>query len=375
MKFVLAPDSFKESLTAQEVADAMEIGIKKVFPNAECVKVPMADGGEGTVQSLVDGTDGKIYEVAVTGPLGKIVNARYGILGDNETAVIEMAEASGIHYVEKEKRNPLITTTYGTGEVIKEALNKGVKKIIIGIGGSATNDGGAGMIQALGGRLLDKEGNDLSFGGGSLDKLDRIDLTKFDERINKVKVEVACDVNNTLTGEEGASSIFGPQKGATPDLVKLLDKNLGHYAQIVKEQLGKDMANEKGAGAAGGLGFALLTFCNGELKPGIDIVIEYSNLDTKIQGASYVLTGEGSIDGQTKFGKTPYGVAQVAKKYDIPVIAVAGNVGSGTEELYGLGFNSILSIMPGVMTLDKALVTGKKNIENTVENIARLLEI
>ncbi|MBC5997087.1 glycerate kinase [Romboutsia ilealis] len=375
MKFVLAPDSFKESLTAQEVADAMEIGIKKVFPNAECVKVPMADGGEGTVQSLVDGTDGKIYEVAVTGPLGKIVNARYGILGDNETAVIEMAEASGIHYVEKEKRNPLITTTYGTGEVIKEALNKGVKKIIIGIGGSATNDGGAGMIQALGGRLLDKEGNDLSFGGGSLDKLDRIDLTKFDERINKVKVEVACDVNNTLTGEEGASAIFGPQKGATPDLVKLLDKNLGHYAQIVKEQLGKDMANEKGAGAAGGLGFALLTFCNGELKPGIDIVIEYSNLDTKIQGASYVLTGEGSIDGQTKFGKTPYGVAQVAKKYDIPVIAVAGNVGSGTEELYGLGFNSILSIMPGVMTLDKALVTGKKNIENTVENIARLLEI
>ena len=375
MKFVLAPDSFKESLTAQEVADAMEIGIKKVFPNAECVKVPMADGGEGTVQSLVDGTDGKIYEVDVTGPLGKIVNARYGILGDNETAVIEMAEASGIHYVEKEKRNPLITTTYGTGEVIKEALNKGVKKIIIGIGGSATNDGGAGMIQALGGRLLDKEGNDLSFGGGSLDKLDRIDLTKFDERINKVKVEVACDVNNTLTGEEGASAIFGPQKGATPDLVKLLDKNLGHYAQIVKEQLGKDMANEKGAGAAGGLGFALLTFCNGELKPGIDIVIEYSNLDTKIQGASYVLTGEGSIDGQTKFGKTPYGVAQVAKKYDIPVIAVAGNVGSGTEELYGLGFNSILSIMPGVMTLDKALVTGKKNIENTVENIARLLEI
>lgn len=375
MKFVLAPDSFKESLTAQEVADAMEIGIKKVFPNAECVKVPMADGGEGTVQSLVDGTDGKIYEVSVTGPLGKIVNARYGILGDNETAVIEMAEASGIHYVEKENRNPLITTTYGTGEVIKEALNKGVKKIIIGIGGSATNDGGAGMIQALGGRLLDKEGNDLSFGGGSLDKLDRIDLTKFDERINKVKVEVACDVNNTLTGEEGASAIFGPQKGATPDLVKLLDKNLGHYAQIVKEQLGKDMANEKGAGAAGGLGFALLTFCNGELKPGIDIVIEYSNLDTKIQGASYVLTGEGSIDGQTKFGKTPYGVAQVAKKYDIPVIAVAGNVGSGTEELYGLGFNSILSIMPGVMTLDKALVTGKKNIENTVENIARLLEI
>ena len=375
MRFVLAPDSFKESLTAKEVADAMEIGIKKVFPDAECIKVPMADGGEGTVQSLVDGTEGKIYEVKVTGPLGETVNARYGILGDNETAVIEMAEASGIHYVEKEKRNPLITTTFGTGEVIKYALDKNVKKIIIGIGGSATNDGGAGMIQALGGRLLDEEGNDLPFGGGSLDKLYKIDVSNFDKRINEIDIEVACDVSNPLTGAEGASAIFGPQKGATEELIKILDNNLGHYAQIIKEQLGKDMANEKGAGAAGGLGFALLAFCNGHLKPGIDIVIKYSNLDEKVQGASYIITGEGSIDRQTKFGKTPYGVAQVAKKYDIPVIAVAGNVGSGVEELYELGFNSILSIMPGVMTLEKALNSGKENIENTVENVARLLNI
>lgn len=375
MRFVLAPDSFKESLTAKEVADAMEIGIKKVFPDAECIKVPMADGGEGTVQSLVDGTNGKMYEVSVTGPLGESVNARYGILGDNETAVIEMAEASGIHYVEKEKRNPLITTTFGTGEVIKAALDKGVKKVIIGIGGSATNDGGAGMIQALGGRLLDQYGNDLPFGGGALNKLSKIDLTNFDKRINDIKIEVACDVNNPLTGEEGASAIFGPQKGATEEMINTLDSNLSHYAKIVKDQLGKDMASKNGAGAAGGLGFALISFCNGELKPGIEIVIKYSNLDTKIQGASYVLTGEGSIDEQTKFGKTPYGVAQIAKKYKIPVIAVAGNIGKGVEELYDLGFNSILSIMPGVMTLEKALSTGKENIERTVENIARLLVI
>ena len=367
MRFVLAPDSFKESLTAKEVADAMEIGIKKVFPHAECIKVPMADGGEGT--------NGKMYEVSVTGPLGESVNARYGILGDNETAVIEMAEASGIHYVEKEKRNPLITTTFGTGEVIKAALDKGVKKVIIGIGGSATNDGGAGMIQALGGRLLDQYGNDLPFGGGALNKLSKIDLTNFDKRINDIKIEVACDVNNPLTGEEGASAIFGPQKGATEEMINMLDSNLSHYAKIVKDQLGKDMASKNGAGAAGGLGFALISFCNGELKPGIEIVIKYSNLDTKIQGASYVLTGEGSIDEQTKFGKTPYGVAQIAKKYKIPVIAVAGNIGKGVEELYDLGFNSILSIMPGVMTLEKALSTGKENIERTVENIARLLVI
>ena len=247
--------------------------------------------------------------------------------------------------------------------------------MIIGIGGSATNDGGAGMIQALGGRLLDQYGNDLPFGGGALNKLSKIDLTNFDKRINDIKIEVACDVNNPLTGEEGASAIFGPQKGATEEMINMLDSNLSHYAKIVKDQLGKDMASKNGAGAAGGLGFALISFCNGELKPGIEIVIKYSNLDTKIQGASYVLTGEGSIDEQTKFGKTPYGVAQIAKKYKIPVIAVAGNIGKGVEELYDLGFNSILSIMPGVMTLEKALSTGKENIERTVENIARLLVI
>ena len=375
MKFVLAPDSFKESLTAKEVADAMEVGIKKIFKDAECVKVPMADGGEGTVQSLVDATDGKIYEVVVTGPLGNKVNAKYGILGDGQTAVIEMAEASGIHYVKKEDRNPLITTTFGTGELIKSALDKGVKKIIIGIGGSATNDGGAGMLQALGAKLLDKDNKEIPFGGGGLSELVKINLDDFDKRIKEVEIEVACDVSNTLTGKEGASAVFGPQKGATEEIIKILDENLHHYADIVNKTIGKDMENEKGSGAAGGLGFALLAFCDGKLNRGIDIVIKYADLSEKMKGASYVITGEGSIDSQTKFGKTPFGVSQVAKQYDIPVIGIAGNVGEGIDELYDLGFDSILSIMPGVMTLDKALSNAKENIENTLENVARLLSI
>lgn len=375
MKFVLAPDSFKESLTAKEVADAMEVGIKKIFKDAECVKVPMADGGEGTVQSLVDATDGKIYEVVVTGPLGNKVNAKYGILGDGQTAVIEMAEASGIHYVKKEDRNPLITTTFGTGELIKSALDKGVKKIIIGIGGSATNDGGAGMLQALGAKLLDKDNKEIPFGGGGLSELVKINLDDFDKRIKEVEIEVACDVSNTLTGKEGASAVFGPQKGATEEIIKILDENLHHYADIVNKTIGKDMENQKGSGAAGGLGFALLAFCDGKLNRGIDIVIKYADLSEKMKGASYVITGEGSIDSQTKFGKTPFGVLQVAKQYDIPVIGIAGNVGEGIDELYDLGFDSILSIMPGVMTLDKALSNAKENIENTLENVARLLSI
>ena len=375
MKFVLAPDSFKESLTAKEVADAMEVGIKKIFKDAECVKVPMADGGEGTVQSLVDATDGKVYEVVVTGPLGNKVNAKYGILGDGQTAVIEMAEASGIHYVKKEDRNPLITTTFGTGELIKSALDKGVKKIIIGIGGSATNDGGAGMLQALGAKLLDKDNKEIPFGGGGLSDLVKINLDDFDKRIKEVEIEVACDVSNTLTGKEGASAVFGPQKGATEEIIKILDENLHHYADIVNKTIGKDMENQKGSGAAGGLGFALLAFCDGKLNRGIDIVIKYADLSEKMKGASYVITGEGSIDSQTKFGKTPFGVSQVAKQYDIPVIGIAGNVGEGIDELYDLGFDSILSIMPGVMTLDKALSNAKENIENTLENVARLLSI
>lgn len=372
---VLAPDSFKESMSAKEACEAMERGIKKVNDNIKCIHVPMADGGEGTMQSLVDGTNGKIYSIKVVGPIGNKVEAQYGILGDGEIGVIEMASASGIQLVPLEQRNPLITTTYGTGQLIKACLDHGVKKLLIGIGGSATNDGGAGVIQALGGKLLDKQGNELGFGGGELGKLHTIDLTNFDSRLKLVKVEVACDVNNPLCGKKGASNVYGPQKGATKDMIGILDGNLKHYADIIKKQLRKDVLNESGAGAAGGLGAGLMAFLNGTLKKGIEMVIEYSGLEEKVKNADMVWTGEGSIDFQTQYGKTPLGVATIAKKYNKPVIALAGRVGEGTDVLYNMGINSIFGIMRGVASLEEALTKGQENIEKTSGNIIRLMNL
>ncbi len=373
--FVLAPDSFKESMTAKEVCAAMEKGIKKALPEAICIHVPMADGGEGTVQSLVDATGGKIYSQTVTGPLGKPVSAHFGILGDGETGAIEMASASGIHLVTKETKNPFITTTYGTGELIKACLDKGVHKIIIGIGGSATNDGGAGMAQALGARLLDESGAPLPFGGGALGDLSKIDISQMDPRLKDTQIFVASDVTNPLCGDTGASRVFGPQKGATPEMVETLDENLAHYASILKEQLGKDMKDFPGAGAAGGLGCGLLAFTNAQLKSGIDLVIEYSGLDQKVRNANYVLTGEGGIDFQTQFGKTPYGVARTAKKHGKTVVALAGYVGEKIDILYDKGIDAIFGILPKAMSLDEALKSGEQNIERTAENIARLLAV
>ncbi|QPJ84931.1 glycerate kinase [Sarcina sp. JB2] len=372
---VLAPDSFKESMTAKEVCVAMERGIKKVNSNIQCIHVPMADGGEGTMQSLVDATGGEVYSLEVVGPLGNKVKAEYGILGNGEIGVLEMASASGIHLVSLGERNPLITTTYGTGELIKACLDRGVKKLLIGIGGSATNDGGVGVIQALGGRLLDKEGNELGFGGGELEKLDRIDLTNFDRRLKDVVIEVACDVSNPLCGENGASYIFGPQKGASVEMIKILDNNLKHYAKVIKEQFGKDVLEIAGAGAAGGLGAGLMVFLNGNLKKGIEIVIEYSGLEKKVKNCDMVWTGEGSIDFQTQYGKTPLGVATVAKKYNKPVVALAGRVGDDIDILYEKGIDSIFGIMRGVTSIDEALKNGKENIERTSENIVRLMEM
>jgi len=372
---VLAPDSFKESMTAKEACEAMERGVKKVNNNITCIHVPMADGGEGTMQSLVDATGGAVYSIKVTGPLGNEVEASYGILGDGETGILEMASASGIHLVPIEKRNPLITTTYGTGQLIKGCLDSGVKRLIIGIGGSATNDGGAGVIQALGGRLLDKDGSELKFGGGQLGQLDRIDLEKLDKRLSNIDIEVACDVTNPLCGERGASYVFGPQKGATPEMVKALDGNLEHYGEIIKKQLGKDIIDVPGAGAAGGLGAGLMAVLNGNLKKGIDIVIEYSGLEDKIKDADMVWTGEGSMDFQTQYGKTPLGVAVVAKKYNKPVIALAGRVGDDAEVLYDKGIDSIFCIMKGVTSLEEALEKGKENVEKTAENIIRLMNL
>ena len=372
---VLAPDSFKESMSAKEACMAMERGIKKVNSNIKCVHVPMADGGEGTMQSLVDATNGNIYSLEVIGPLGNKVKAQYGILGGGKIGILEMASASGIHLVPLDKRNPLITTTYGTGQLIKACLDKGVKKLLIGIGGSATNDGGAGVIQALGGRLLDKDGKELSFGGGELEKLHTIDLTDFDQRLRDISVEVACDVNNTLCGEKGASNVFGPQKGATKEMVNLLDNNLKHYANVIKEQIGKDVLDVVGAGAAGGLGAGLMTFFNGTLKKGIEMVIEYTGLENEIKEADMVWTGEGSIDFQTQYGKTPLGVATVAKKYDKPVIAFAGRVGEDIDILYEKGIDSIFGIIKDVTSIEEALEKGQENMEKTAENVIRLMSL
>ncbi|URZ07914.1 glycerate kinase family protein [Clostridium felsineum] len=372
---VLAPDSFKESMTAKEVCSAMEKGIKRVNDKVNCISVPMADGGEGTMQSLVDATGGKIYSIEAVGPLLNKVQAQYGILGNGEVGVIEMASASGIHLVPLDKRNPLVTTTYGTGELIKACLDKGVKKILIGIGGSATNDGGAGAIKALGAKFLDEKGADIGLGGGNLDKLSKIDLSQLDSRLNKVEIEVACDVSNPLCGENGASNIFGPQKGATKEIIEVLDKNLEHYAKIIKKQLNKDVMDVSGAGAAGGLGAGLVAFVDGKLKPGIELVIKYSLLEEKLKNCDFVLTGEGSIDYQTKFGKTPIGVAKLAKKYNKPVIALAGKVGSGIEDLYEEGIDSIFGIVRGAETLEKALKDGKENIEKASENVMRLINL
>ena len=372
---VLAPDSFKESMTAKEVCEAMERGIRKANSQIRCIHVPMADGGEGTMQSLVDATGGRVYSKEVVGPLGNNVVAEYGILGNGEIGVIEMASASGIHLVDSEKRNPLITTTFGTGQLIKACLDKGVKKLLIGIGGSATNDGGAGFIQALGGRLLDENGDDLSYGGGALAKLHTIDLSNLDERLKYVSVEVACDVNNPLCGKEGASYVFGPQKGATREMIEILDQNLSHYAEVIKEQLGKDVISKAGAGAAGGLGAGLMAFLDGTLKKGIEMVIEYANLEEKVRDADMVWTGEGSIDFQTQYGKTPLGVAMIAKKYNKPVIALAGRVGNDIDVLYDKGIDAIFGIMRGVTSIEEALVKGPENVEKTSENIIRLLNI
>lgn len=374
MKIVIAPDSFKESLSALEVANAIEKGFRRVFPDAQYVKIPLADGGEGTVQALVDATGGTIIEKQVTGPLGEPVSASFGLLGDGKTAVIEMAAASGLHLVPREKRNPLITTTRGTGELIRAALDCGVEHMIIGIGGSATNDGGAGMAQALGVKLLDANGEELGFGGGCLSQLAQIDVSALDERLNYVKVDVACDVTNPLTGSEGASFVFGPQKGATPDMVRQLDQNLQHYADVIAKTLEKQV-NVPGAGAAGGLGAGLLAFLHAELKRGIDIVLEAVQFDEKVVGASFVITGEGRIDGQTVYGKTPVGVAKAAKKHGIPVIALAGSLSDDSDLVLRHGVDALYSIVPGIVSLAEAMEQAAYYVERTARHIAASLRL
>lgn len=351
MKIVIAPDSFKGSLTAVEISDAIEQGIREIFPDAKVIKIPMADGGDGTVECLVNATGGEILKEKVRGPLGDEVLASYGILGDKKTAVIEMAEASGLTLVPENKRNPLITTTYGTGQLIKAALDRGCRKMIIGIGGSATNDGGAGMVQALGVKLLDREGREIGFGGGELKKIFQIDIKLLDNRLPETKVLIASDVSNPLCGPQGASKIYGPQKGATHEMVEELDESLAYFAQTIKRDLNKDVKDIPGAGAAGGLGASLMAFLEAELRPGIEIIIEIVKLEQVIKDADLVITGEGKIDSQTIYGKAPIGVAKIAKKYNVPVIAVAAIIDDDADIVYQYGINALIKISEPPMSL------------------------
>lgn len=374
MKIVIASDSFKGSCTTIEVADAIERGILKVFREAEIIKIPIADGGEGIVNTLVTEAHGVIKEIEVVGPIGEKVKAHYGILQGN-TALIEMASASGLTLVPEDRRNPLLTTTYGTGQLIKAALDEGCSKILIGIGGSATNDGGVGMAQALGVSFKNKDGNELGFGGGELASLTNINTTNIDPRLKKIEIIVASDVLNPLCGEKGASAVYAPQKGATEKIVKLLDKNLLHYASIIKKELGKDIEDIPGSGAAGGLGAGLIVFCNATLHSGIETVLDLIKIDQYIQGADLVITGEGKIDQQSMYGKVPVGVAYRAQKYKVPVLVIAGSIGEGAYAAYSHGVEGMTSIIKEPMELKDAMNKAAELIEEASERAMRLINI
>ena len=372
MKIVIAPDSFKECLSAREVARAMARGVRDAAPKARIACVPMADGGEGTVEALVDATGGRFVSARVTAPLGNHIRARFGLLGDGRTAVIEMAEASGLPLVPLRKRNPLVTTTRGTGELIAAALDRRVKKILIGIGGSATNDGGAGMASALGVRLLDVKGRPIPPGGGGLARLARIDVSGLDPRVRGVNIEVACDVTNPLTGRSGASAVYGPQKGATPAMVRVLDGNLARLARVIRRDLGLNVARLPGSGAAGGLGAGLVAFLGARLRPGVEMVVDAVGLVGTLRGADLVITGEGRMDRQSAFGKTPVGVARAAKKLGIPVVAICGSIGDGAEAVLTRGIDAYFAVTPRPMPLDESMRRAPELLRTAASQVVRL---
>lgn len=375
MKILVAPDSFKGSLTAMEVSENIKRGIHNFDSKIDVDLLPMADGGEGTVQSLVDATEGEIIEKEVTGPLGNKVKAFYGLLGDGKTAVIEMAAASGLPLVPEGKKNPLKTNTYGTGELIASALEHGVEQIIIGIGGSATNDAGVGMAQALGAEILDAEGDQVDFGGGNLDQIEKMDLKNLDPRLKGVEIQAACDVDNPLFGEDGAAHVYAPQKGADREMVEILDQNLRHFNQIAVKELGKDTNKIPGAGAAGGLGAGLVAFLDAELKAGVDIVLDIIDFESRLRDVDLVITGEGMIDGQSIYGKTPVGVSRSAAKKDIPVIAIAGTLGRGVEKVLDHGISAYFSIIDRPAELNEIIERSPKLLTNLSEQIIRTIQI
>ena len=374
MKILIAPDSFKGSNSSIEVASHIEIGIRRVFPEAETVKIPIADGGEGTVEALVFGGGGAFHTAEVTGPMGKPVTATYGVLPGG-TGVIEIAAASGLPLVAEDERNPMLTTTFGVGELILEVLNRGCTNIVIGLGGSATNDGGVGMAQALGVSFKDKNGVELELGASGIAELATVDVSAMNPKVAKASIVIASDVNSPLCGPSGASAIFGPQKGADEDMVIELDSALGHLANTVKAQLGVDMADISGAGAAGGLGYGLMAFCGAKMKTGIETIMDSVEINRHLSFCDLVITGEGRIDGQSVFGKVPVGVAKRAKKYGLPVLAITGGIGSGAEAVYEHGVDSIISIVSEPMTLGKAISKSEALLEETAERAMRLLKI
>jgi glycerate kinase len=377
MKIVIAPDSFKESLTALQVADAIEAGMRDVWPDATYVKVPMADGGEGTVQALIDATGGRRVEVRVTGPLGQTVDSFYGVSGD--LAVIEMAAASGLEGVPPDLRDPRTATSRGTGELIRAALDAGARRFILGVGGSATNDGGAGMLQALGVRLLDADGGDIGPGGAELARLDRIDVAGLDPRVREAEFRIACDVDNPLVGPRGASAVFGPQKGATPAMVAQLDAALAHYAEVIRRQDGtmrdEDIAQLPGAGAGGGIAAAMVVFLKGQLKPGVEIVTEAVGLDAAVRDADLVVTGEGRIDGQTVHGKTPMGVAHVARRHGKPVVAIGGSLAVDADAVHAHGIEVVVAAVARPCSVAEALAAGADNLRRAARNLAAALAL
>ncbi|MDM5330080.1 glycerate kinase [Neobacillus sp. CF12] len=377
MNILVAMDSLKGSLSSFEANKAIAEGFSAVSSDFNIVTVPIADGGEGTVEALVHATNGHFIEKVVTGPLGHPVNARFGILGDKTTAVIEIAEACGLPLLSVEQRNPLYTTSFGVGELILDAAEKGCHDIIIGLGGSATNDAGVGMLQALGYQFFNQEGDLIGFGGVELKKIARIDGSAVPNQVKDLKFRVACDVNNPLYGLNGAAYIYGPQKGATPEIVKALDEGLTNFAAMVLEQIGKDLQDISGAGAAGGLGAAFAGFLDAELESGVQLILDYARLEEKLQGVNLTITGEGKLDGQTSMGKAPAGIAQLSKKSGIPVIALAGDITEGNPSLHESGISSFFTIVSGPVDLETAmdLEVTRLNLKRTAEQIGRLLKM
>ena len=375
MKIVIAPDSFKDSLSAEKVADAIAVGLAEVFPRAQLVKCPMADGGEGTVEAIVAAGNGQLRRNQVQGPLGAPVEAHWGWLPDSHTAIIEMAEASGLQLVAPGQRDACVSSTFGTGELIRAALDAGARRVILAIGGSATNDAGAGALQALGLGLFDEQGNSLARGGLALARLARIDLGGLDPRLARVRFEIAADVNNPLCGEQGASAIFGPQKGASPEQVRLLDQALGHFADHCARVLPKDVRQEPGSGAAGGLGFAAKAFFGAQFRAGVEVVAELVGLAEAVKGADLVITGEGRFDAQTLRGKTPFGVARIARAQGVPVVVLAGTLGEGYQALYEHGINAAFALTSGPMSLQDACARAPQLLTDRARDIARLLSL